>query len=403
MRNQMMTRETLGTTDSLEFARAARRWQATHGGAGSGRIGGNVGRILTSRGAGQGARPASAEPSVLPLREVVFPWLVSRLLSDALILVMALTRHRPPSFGGFGKWDGDWYSLIAHHGYGPPPIAGHESPWPFFPLLPGMMRALGFLGVPLAAAGVLISHAALLVGLAGLYRIARRHVSPGASSLAVWACALFPGAFIFSMIYPSSIFIASSVWAFVFVEERQDVAAGAVAVLAVMARPNGFILVVALALAVRSSWRRLFIVCAPSAVAFAGWCLYCLINAGDALAFWNAKSAWPEVNLLDFIHDAHKYAIPHMLLAAAAIGAVILVWRKLPASWIAFTLGYLLPPLFTGIVGLGRYATECFPPYVAAGDLLSRRTREARVLVFAAAVLAQALCAYWVIHSKWLP
>ncbi len=219
-----------------------------------------------------------------------------------------------PLYAGFAKWDGGWYLRIAQHGYGPAPVGGGESAWPFFPGLPVLIRTVGWLGIPEAAAGVLINHAAFLLAVAGLYRLARRHVSPTASSLAVSAVALFPGSFIFSMVYPSAIFFAASVWAFVLVEERRDLAAGLVTIAAVMVRPNGFVVALALVVAVHTSWRRVLVVCGPAGLAFLGWCLYNLDRTGDALTFWDAKSGWPEVNLIDFVNKFHKYAIPHVLL-----------------------------------------------------------------------------------------
>ena len=354
---------------------------------------------------GSARRVGTTEPRgrLLPFREVVLPWLVSRVVSDVLILVMALSRAEPARFAGFGRWDGDWYTLIAQHGYGAAPVVGHESAWAFFPMFPGLIRALSFLGITPMLAGVLISHGALLFGLSGLYRIARNHSSARVGRLAVWTCALFPGAFVFSMVYPSALFLAASVWAFVFIEESRDVEAGLVASVAVLARPNGFVVIIALLIALRSERRRQWTVCLPGILVSAGWCLYCWIETGDLLAFWTAKSGWPEVSVIDFVNNGHKYAVPHLALAAIALTAVIIVWRKVPVAWIALTVLYLVPSLFVGMVGLGRYATECFPPFVAAGDLLALRARRIQVTFFALSLVAQAVCVYWVIHSKWLP
>jgi hypothetical protein len=55
------------------------------------------------------------------------------------------------------------------------------------------------------------------------------------------------------------------------------------------------------------------------------------------------------------------------------------------------------------MVGLGRYANETFPPFVAAGQLLHRLHRWLRWLVFAGLVVGQAVCAWWVIHQHYVP
>ena len=342
---------------------------------------------------------------LFPRRAVVLPFLVSRIVSDVLILVMATSRSSlaPAYSSGFAKWDGSWYVEIAKFGYGPKPVPGEESAWPFFPFVPGLMRVGSWLGPSEALVGIAVNHLAFLLGLAGLYRIARRHVSPRASELGVWLIALFPASFLFSMIYPTAIFFAATVWAFCFVEERRDVAAALVTIAAVMVRPNGFVVAIALAFALRWVPKRVAIVCGPSLVAFAGWCLYNRDKTGDALTFYKSKDGWPEIDLIDFLLRDRKIAIPHVLLALVAVVAVIAVWKLLPKSWLVLTALYLLPAFVVGMVGLGRYAGEIFPPFVAGGEILRRWPRGAVIAVFVACVALQALCVYWVIYLDYLP
>jgi hypothetical protein len=348
---------------------------------------------------------ATPATRLFPLRAVVLPFVVSRVISDLLILVMAKSRESllPAYYSGFAKWDGSWYVTIAKSGYGPKPIAGTESPWPFFPFLPLLIRVGGWLGPSEAFVGVAVNHLAFLLGLAGLYRIARRHVSARASELGVWLIALFPASFLFSMIYPSAIFFAASVWAFCFVEERRDLAAGLVTIAAVMVRPNGFVVALALAFAVHWVPKRVAIVCGPSLVAFVGWMLYNRDKTGDALTFYKAKDGWPEIDLVDFVLRDRKIVIPHLLLAIVAVVAVIAVWKLLPKSWLLLTALYLVPAFFVGMVGLGRYAGEIFPPFVAGGEILRKWPRTAVGAVFVACVALQALCVYWVIYLEYLP
>ena len=349
---------------------------------------------------------ASARATRLfPLRAVVLPFLVSRVISDGLILVMAKSRSflDPAFHSGFAKWDGAWYVEIAKFGYGPKTLPAQESPWPFFPVLPALMRVGGWLGPSEWLVGVTVNHVAFLLGLAGLYRIARRHVSPRAGELGVWLIALFPASFLFSMIYPSAIFFAASVWAFCFVEEGRDPAAGLATIAAVMVRPNGFVVAIALAFAVHWVPKRVAVVCGPALLAFVGWMLYNRDKTGDALTFYKSKDGWPEIDLVDFVLRDRKIAIPHVLLAAAAVVAVIAVWKLLPRSWLLLTALYLVPAFVVGMVGLGRYAGEIFPPFVAGGEILRRWPRAAVGAVFVACVALQVLCVYWVIHQEYVP
>jgi hypothetical protein len=344
-----------------------------------------------------------APARLFPLGAVLGPFVVSRVIADALILGMALARARTPLYAGFAKWDGFWYTQIAKSGYFLDYAPGQESPWPFFPLLPGLIRAVHALGPSEALAGVLVNHVAFLLGLAGLYRVARRHFDERAAALAVWAIALFPASIVFSMVYPSAVFFAASVWAFDLVEDRRDLFAAAATVVAVMVRPNGFLMAVALAFALRWDLRRVVVTCGPAAIAFGAWCGYNLERTGDALTFFRAKDGWPEIDLVDFVLRDRKIVIPHLLLAGAAVAAVVLVWRRLPRSWLVLTALAVVPPLYVGMVGLGRYAGEVFPPFVAAGAILRRWPRALVLALFAVSVVLMALCAYWVVYRDYLP
>jgi hypothetical protein len=363
-----------------------------------------------STGGETGAAPAGdasrggALRTLFPWRAVVAPWLVSRLLCAAVILIARSWPFDHLRFRGFQIWDGVWYTAIARDGYGALPVGDLQTRWPFFPLTPGVMRGLAELGLGDQGSTILLNQVVLLVAFAGVYRIAQRHVSPRASVLSVWAIALFPASFVFTMLYPSAIFLAATVWAFVFVEDHQDIAAAALAAVAALARPNGILIVVALAIAVRSP-RRIAVVCTPAVAAVGAWCIWLWDRTGDPLVFFNAKSAWPEVRVLDLVTEPwrYDYAWPHVLLAVAAAWVVWHERRRLPVAWVAWTALVLVPSLLLGTVGLGRYANECFPPFVAAGALLERWPPWARRAAFVLSALGLVFAGVMVIRYKRIP
>jgi len=350
-------------------------------------------------------RASRALRALFPWREVVLPWLVSRALCAGVIVAATSWPFRDGvQLRGFQMWDGVWYTAIARQGYGALPAGDLQTRWPFFPLLPAIMRGFGELGIGDQAATAIFNQLVLLVAFAGVARIARRHASAEATVLAVWALAVFPGSFMFSLIYPSAIFLAATVWAFVLVEDRHDIAAAAVVVVAALARPNGILVVVALAVALRS-WRRIAVVCGPAIVAVGAWAGWLWDRTGDPIVFWNAKSAWPEVMLVDLLTEPwrYDYAWPHFVLGVAAAWVVWHQRRRLPLSWLVWTALLLLVPMYSGIVGLGRYANECFPPFVAAGQVLERWSRRARALAFSLSVLGLLFAAVMVIRYERIP
>lgn len=336
-------------------------------------------------------------------RAVLIPFVVSRVVSDWLVAFMVGISGRRIVSQGFALSDGRWYLAIARSGY--PSLVGHhgQTTWAFFPLFSTAVHIVGALGLPGWAAGVIISHVAFYVGLAGLYRLVARRCSPTAALLAVWSLALFPAAFVFSLVYPSSLFLAASVWAFVFADEHRDVAAGITAAAATLSRPNGFVVPIALAVAVGFVIPRVLRVAGPSLIAVGAWMAFNLAKTGDALKFFEAKRAWPEVTLLGLTGRFGDAAFLHLLLAALALGTVIAAARRIPRSWTVLTLLSVLPSLALGIIGLGRYANECFAPFAAAGELLERHQRRVRSEVFAVLIVGQILFAYWIVARRHIP
>ncbi len=214
--------------------------------------------------------------------------------------------------------------------------------WPFFPGLPALIRVLGELGrddVLIFA----VNQLAFLVALAGLYRLARRHASTRAVGLAVWSLALFPASFVFSMTYPSAIFLATSVWAFLLVEDHLDLVAGLLAAGAAIVRPNGIVVAIALVFAVRTL-RRAVLVAGPAVIVIGAWCWYCYDRTGDAFVFLTTKARWEEISAVGLFDGHAKLSVvPHGLLALGAIAVVVLQRRRIPGSWILLTAAVVAP------------------------------------------------------------
>ncbi len=347
-------------------------------------------------------RPTPTETLPLPARfdwrDVLAPFFISRALSDAFLVAIAMLRNPNNPLSGFTSWDGRWYQAIALHGYVVPPHTHHhQTPWPFFPLLPEVLHGASSLGIPLAYAGIALNHVAFFVALIGIHRVASRYAPPSTVRLAVWLAALGPLSFVFSMLYPSAIFLAASVWAFVLVEERRDLAAGCAAALAALSRPNGIVVVLALVIAVGFVFRRVVAVAVPVVVALAGWVWYNALRTGDPLKFFDAKAAWHEVTIFNFVSQVSTDAVVHLAIAALAIVLVVLVRRRIPASWLWYTILGLVPSLVFGVVGLARYATDSFPPTIAAAMLLDRGAASTRRNVLIALVIVQITLAFYFI------
>ena len=335
----------------------------------------------------------------LSWRHIVLPWVVSRLVAIAALTGVDSVARGRLDLSALADWDSGWYLAIAQHGYGHGPIPAHWVPnnwsrWPFFPLLPAVTRIAMSVRVPAMVAIVSINNVAFLVALAGMYRLASRHMGGDAAVWAVWALALFPGSITSVMGYPGGMFVAGSVWAFALVEDERFVLAGVALLVAVASRPNGIVVAVALLPATVAVARRtgpwLGAVAKVNFLAagfLLGWCIWLYRTTGDPLVFLHAKSAWLEKSVIDFVRQPNGSGIVHLFLAAIAV--MVLIWQRdrLPPSWKVLAVVSLTPSLTLGLVGIGRYAAECFPVAAASGMIMTQSRREMRGLYLALSIV----------------
>jgi hypothetical protein len=360
----------------------------------------------------QARRAVTGLRDFVPWRPVLLAWLVSRVLAVVVLMVIGSRTPPEPDITRLILMDGGWYKHIAAHGYGPPPFPGVWSVWPFFPLYPAIVSALHALGSPYSLAQIAVSTGALLVALAGLWRLAQRHVSRTAATYAVWITALFPGAITFAMGYPDALFLAAAVWAFLFIEERRPLAAGLAALLATATRPNGFIvaasLIVAVLVQARLDRRRtdrviksVAAVVAPSVAFLVGWMAVCWYHTGDPLVFYSAKSAWIEYTV--FEAPQHWPAVFHLILAALLLVPFLVLIRRQPPSWIVLVALTIVPSLFLGVVGLGRYAVQCFPLPIAAGALMEHTSARVNRLLLVGSAAGVVVWGLLIIKASYVP
>lgn len=323
-------------------------------------------------------------PAASWLAAVLLPFVLGR----GAVVLLGHHAREVRGLGGiasFAVWDGAWYAQIARSGYAFT-IGQGETPYPFFPLFPALMRGGMFLGLSPVATALLLNHLLFLLALCGVFAITRAHGSDEEATLACWSLALYPGSAPLTLAYPCTVFLVCGVWGFLLLERGRDGAVAALAAAAALVRPNGLVLAVALGVAaLRSSrsWRRPLRVVLPAALCVAAWLAWLWWHTGDPLVFAHAKAAWHEVTLGSLIDGTDR--LPKIDLAPLAFAAVVLTlaFRRLPAGWLLYAALVLLPPLGLGLLGLPRYTAACFPLFVAAGIVLARLPRPAQVAALA--------------------
>jgi hypothetical protein len=318
-------------------------------------------------------------------------------------------------FGGLGdvlaapaaRWDSAWYLVIARFGYRPD-LGHYTAPrTAFFPLYPLGLKAISWLGTPPVLAGVLLSIAALGLGLYGIHRLttlelgARGVARPAeAARLAVLLTAFGPMAFFLSAVYSESLFLALSVGLFWSARSGRWALVGVLGALAAATRSAGIVLLLpALMLYLygprldrppdfarsqarrllpvyRLRWNVLWIALLPAAVALYG--LGLALGGGDAFAPLHAQDVWgrhfagPYLGIWDGLKAAFEgarqllsfqrrtiyfkqglgsptVAAAHNLTLLAlfllAIPLFVAALRRLPLAYFAYAVAALALPL----------------------------------------------------------
>jgi hypothetical protein len=324
------------------------------------------------------------------------------------------------------RWDAGWYVDIANRGY---EYQIHQAgSVAFFPLFPMLMRSLGWLGLNVAAAGILISNLCFLAGLWILYRFVREEFRrPQLPELATALMAFGPAALWCSIGYTESLFFLLTV-AFCRALWSKRPGWGAVwGVLAGLTRSNAITLALpALVLVwplIRMAWRarRIGRLILLGSAAFSPWVGYCLyagylqIAFGDwranqlaSIAGWGAAVSFDPALLLTklpgkglklfWASDAfHEYIAWSWFVAlVVTVFALIALWEaRAPRWYIAFLAGFWGFFAFAyqysePLASMGRFTSVVFPLYVA-GALFAERRPWAQSALLAASVVVMTL------------
>jgi hypothetical protein len=215
-----------------------------------------------------------------------------------------------------------------------------------------------------------------------------------------------PMGYVFSMSYPESLALALTSLALLGALEGSWLLAGALAAIAVLARPEATVLVVPLA---AIAWSRrddldpatrgralAAVLAAPAAVVT--YPLYLQWSLNDAGAWSQAETMWGRAFNLDgplraFEHLSHKIdsqpAIGRDLVFLVVYAALIAVAarRGIPAPWIAGGVFVLALPLFSSsVMSEARFGLLALPVYWGVAMLTQDRCSE-RVLLIGSLVL----------------
>jgi len=324
----------------------------------------------------------------------------------------------------FAAWDSGWYFDIASRGYYF--NADGQSSIAFFPLYPMLMRAVAwpFGGTDKAiwVAGIVVSCIAFALALLAVHRFTQHLFGDReVARRAVLYLAIFPFSLFFTRVYAESVFLLASVLAVSRAYDGHWWRAGIWGALATLARPNGILIglpLALLALGGRPAVRVLSIRFAgllPIPVALAGYGAYVYTLSGDPLGWLSAQAHWgyslgfpPWQQLLKMIARLVNYGFydyffvstmaPFRLFHGAAalifLALTPAIFKRLGVAMGAYVLVSLLVPLSSNALeGVGRYSATLFPAFMLVGSFKSPRLHEA-ILIGASLFLALFVCLF---------
>ncbi|HET9050734.1 MAG TPA: glycosyltransferase family 39 protein [Candidatus Dormibacteraeota bacterium] len=287
-----------------------------------------------------------------------------------------------PLVGPFERWDGLWYLHIAGTGY---PAHGPEAA--FSPLFPLLVRVVSLpLGGRIGLAAFAVDTVAAVLALWAVWHAVDDALGSAVATRTVLLLSVFPGAFFLLAPYPEGLVLALAAGALLLARRRAWLAAGGLAALAALCRPQGAVLAPALLVEavaaagwrpLRIGWRPLAAVALPAA-ALGAWFVYCMAALGlrlgplTALTNWGHRTVWPWQVLADsgqaVVEWRHSEELGNLCVALGLLLLLPLIARRLPPGWTAYTavaIAFSLAnePMWTPLMSLMRYAVTLFPAF----------------------------------------
>lgn len=322
----------------------------------------------------------------------------------------------------FSRWDGGWYISVARSGYRFVP--GQQSNTAFFPLYPLLIRGVhavwpGQNPSSWISAGILVSNAAVLCGLAYLFLLVRMEFNEAVARRTVFYLMIFPTTLFFSAVYTESLFLTTSVAAFYYARKQGWWLAGLFGAAAILTRSQGVVLGVPLAFEyfrqrnfnlwkIRSNILALGLL--PAALA--GFLLFMYWRTGNAFATRDAQFVWvgesagltPQwQTLASFfrrpiaVHGGPRSIVDlifTVVFTLLTIGAAV---RLRPIYGIYAVVFLLFTTGWGSFSGMTRYSLILFPAFMILG-LAGRHRLFDRLYVSLAtgfAALFMILFAHW--------
>ncbi|MEV5842612.1 hypothetical protein AB0M32_11645 [Streptomyces sp. NPDC051985] len=317
-------------------------------------------------------------------------------------------------------WDARWYQHIAAHGYGHlieiTRQGAVQTDWAFFPLYPGLVRALTTV-LPLTPgqAAFLVAATAAVVAARGIHRIGDHLYGGAVATALVVLWAVLPQSVELTIGYTESLFSALAAWSLYCVLKGRWLWAGSLAALAGLSRPSGFAVAAAVVVAggyeaVRRRGRvpvGLWAGCLLAPLGWLGYVLWVGQRTGDLLGgYFEVQRAWSSrfdfgAGSLRFLKGlllhggAFVYTVDLAIVAVGVLLFCLLCLDRAPLVLVVFA-GVLVLVVVGGSGDFSskpRFLLPAFPLLIPPARALvrSRRARPAHAVLVVGALTAVSL------------
>lgn len=330
-------------------------------------------------------------------------------------------------FGGWVRFDSNWYVLIASRGYWFDGIDA-QGPVAFFPGYPSLLWLLHTVtGASVQLLGSLVTLVCGAGALVAVHRWFDDRLDDRVARIALVTLLVYPYTFyLFGAVYGDALFLLAAVGAFLLLERDHAVLAGLAGAVATATRPVGVALVIGLVAV--ALWRRHAVERAEgrrlprlvwhrlrrsdagvllSLAGLSGYIVYLWVRFGHPFAFQQVQQAqgwdqgsgprtWAKVTwfqqlknlpgwFLDWIGDGDtgtfqrlQYASTVIVQGVLVLGFCVLtwlVWRRLGWGYGLYCASMLAIALVgtKDFQGTGRYLLALFPCFAVLGRVLAAR------------------------------
>jgi hypothetical protein len=309
------------------------------------------------------------------------------------------------------RWDAMWYWDIAAFGYQWDGDWTRQQNVVFFPAFPLASHvAARLLGIHVLWAGWLVAVASFACAMFLYMRLARMFVDAKTASDSAWLLCTYPFAIYFSAGYSEGPFLLAMCGLLLSAHQERFGRAAAWGVVAGLARPNGWLLSLPLAVLIfqqpwptrQGDWlRRGAAVAAPVAGVLL-FTFYLHLKFNDGFAWVRGQAAWGRtfrgLHLLaaDRVDYVLEYGLTSYLTifpidalntgaALLALALIVPVARRLGLAYGVLVAAFVLPPLLVGgTLSMGRLTSVLFPLFIWLATILSPERRVAVMVAFAA-------------------